>query len=394
VNKDWNPGGGGERGDNTSPPLPGEVWWGEVAHGERAWGFAGAGFASSDHPEADTPVEALAEAHLEVGGAEVVFASAALDRYVEARARSGLPLLFLLKTSDALEDLPGTLVQLYSGNHGDLRNPARRPELRVAWEAPREVARLERAVHLENGRVLALPRLATPGAGRVAVSFVPEPGHDAPTIRIRGGRGAEVSEWRSAALPVDADWDWVELRVRAARNPVVLGEAFETRLRDTWVRTAPPEEQDVRFTFVSPRGTTHEASAHYTGDYTWEIRFEPDEIGRWRYAFEESFLRHPYRSAEGVFDVVGGDHESLRRALEALLERIRAVETEPSDAGIAELAPAFWKLERAVFQAETPESMATEEGRVLFDLMTAIRHALSGRNVPDEARLKPMDREF
>jgi hypothetical protein len=396
VKRDWNPGEGGTRRDNTSPPLPGEVWWGERAHGEAPWGFPGAGFASDTHPAADTPLQALAEAR--VGPADRNFAlrSDALARYVEERARGGLPLDFLLKLSDALEDTPDTLLFLYSGNHGDLRNPARRPRLRVEWEAAGAVARIDAPVHLENGRRLELGRRAAPGARLVAASFEAEAGHEAPVVEVRGGRGAGADPWRRAGPPFAADWDWLELRLTAAREPVVIGRAFQTSLHDTWVLTAPPEQQEVRFTFVSPRGEKHKATARYAGDWTWRIAFTPDELGRWHYHWKQRFLKKAYHSPEGRFDVVAGSREEVAAALRDLLARVRALDPAPTDAELSQLAPVFWKLERAVFQTETPESLASEEGRPLRELLTEIRVALSQRKVPEPEAMEPepMDREF
>ena len=394
LHKDFDPGRGGERQDNTSPPRTGEVWWGARAHGREPWGHPGAGFASETHPDADTPITALAEARFEPGEETLVFASEALAHYAQERATRGLPLLFLVKLSDVYEDTPDTFLLLYSGDHGALANPARRPALTLAWEAPGALARLERGLHLEHGRTLLLPRLETPGLGQVAVSFEPDPGHEAPELAVRGGRGGEPSPWRSAAHPLEADWGWLQVRVRAARHPVVLGGAFGTQLRDTWVRTAPPEEQEVAWRFTSPQGEEHEVLARYEGDYTWRVAFEPRELGRWRYRWKQRFLGHPYRSAEGVFDVVPGDLDDVEAQLRALLERAREEGAPPEGVEFTALSPVFWKLERALYQLATPEEMASPRGRALYDLLTQVRAALSGRPVPDEAPLEAMDREF
>ena len=392
INKDWNPGAGGERGDNTSPPQPGEVWWGELAHDQRPWGFAGAGFAS-DHEDADTPEEALAETRWAPGEDEVVFASDALARHIESRATQGLPLLFLMKLSDAYEDQMDTVLYVFSGNHGEPRNPARRPKLRVEWEGPRPLVGLARPVHLENGRMLVLPRIEARGTRFVAGSFQADQGHEAPILEIRGGSRGADSEWRRVSQPLAVEWDWLEVRVHAARHPVVLGMPFETSFKDTWVRTAPPEEQVVPFSFVSPRGEEHRVEAQYTGDYTWGVTFEPTELGRWRYRWKQDFLKKPYRSAEGVFDVVPGDRENVALQLRALLERIR--ETEPPEPGVVpDLVFPFWKLERAVYQLETPQSMKTDRGLQVYALLTELREALSGRTVPDEQTPSPMRRDF
>ena len=88
--------------------------------------------------------------------------------------------------------------------------------------------------------------------------------------------------------------------------------------------TAPPEEQRVPWTFVSPRGGHYVVEARYAGDYRWEVEFQPTELGRWLYFYETSFIdepgfANPYRSAEGFFDVVAGDRETARRGLRALV---------------------------------------------------------------------------
>ncbi len=396
VRPDWDPGRGGTRHDNTSPPAPGEVWWGEARHGVRRWGLPGVGFASEDHPQADTPVTALAEAFWEPGQAGLVFESEALRAYVQTQARAGEPLRLLLKLSDELEDQPGSLLYLYSTNFGDLRNPARRPVLELRWHAPDERMRFERRLHLEHGRMLETPRLALEGSGSVVASFVAsQPDGAMPTLELRGGRGDEVSPWLPAAAPREVAWSWVQVRVFAGAQPVELGETFETDLRDTWVRSAPPEEQEVRFELVAPRGASFLAAADYQGDYRWQLRFEPDEVGHWRYRFRERFLDHPLESPWGHFDVVLTDRDNARRQLRRFVERLRREQSTPDDdRNLSPLAPTFWRLERAALRLETPESFVSPSGRALFGLLTEARELLSKRRVPDEPRLTPMEREF
>ena len=117
----------------------------------------------------------------------------------------------------------------------------------------------------------------------------------------------------------------------------------------TWLTTAPAEEQRVPWTFVSPRGEHHVVEAHYVGDYHWEVEFQPTELGRWLYLYETNF-EHPYRSAEGLFDVVDGVRETARRELRALLVRI----CEPAPASkleaVTEFGVPFWRLERAALR--------------------------------------------
>jgi hypothetical protein len=394
VRKDWDPGGGGALHDNTSPPVKGEVWWGDVAYQQESWGLPGVGFASDSHPQADTAAMPLAEVLYTPGDEELLFASEALARYVEMRVAEGKPLLFLLKLSDYLEDEPGTLIHLYSGSHGDRMNPIRRPKLRIEWESHAEITQLEQEVFLEFGRSLTLPRLETSGATFFAASFVPEPGHETPTIEIRAGRGGEVSPWQRTLPSRSGPWSSVQVRLLAARNPIPLGERFESELYDSWIRTAPPEEQHVVWTFLSPTGSTYSMDARYEGDYRWRLEFEPQELGRWRYFWTQQFTRKRYRSADGVFDVVVVGRENARRQLRLLRERIETSGIESSPDRIDRFGVTFARLERAALQLETPETFQSESGQELLALLAAVREALGGRPVPQRINLSSMDRDW
>ena len=396
VHPDWNPGEGGTLHDNTSPPRPGEVWWNEAAHDRLPWAMPGVSFASDDHARADTPRMALAEAHWEPGQSTLRFESDALRAYAEECTRLGEPLRILVKLSDALEDEAGALLYLYSANHGDLRNSARRPIVSLAWTAPHARYSQDHRIHLEAGRVASLPRIALDGAVSLAASFEAVPGSGRPTLQVRGGRGDGASEWISAEHPLDLSgrgWRWAEVRILAVRDPLELGAVFQTSLHDTWVRTAPPVEQQVGFEFRAPRGELIEVLGEYRGDYTWDVTFTPDEVGRWHYRFRESFLKRPYESEDGVFDVVVLERENARRQLRALAERLRA-EEPASDKAPSRWAASFWRLERAALQLETPESYASPSGRALFDLLTEVRTLLSHRRVPDAPRATPLKREW
>lgn len=396
VHPDWNPGEGGTQHDNTSPPRTGEVWWNEAAHDRLSWGMPGVGFASDDHIRADTPRMALAEARWEPGQTTLRFESDALRAYAEERTRLGEPLRILVKLSDVLEDEAGALLYLYTVNHGDLRNTARRPTVSLTWTAPYVRYRQDHRIHLEAGRVAELRRITLGDATSLVASFEAAPGSGRPTLQMRGGRGDEVSAWISGEHPLELsgrNWEWAEVRILAARDPLELGTAFRTRLHDTWVRTAPPSEQPVVFEFDAPRGETFEVLGEYRGDYTWHVAFTPDEVGRWRYRFRESFLKHPYESEEGVFDVVVLDRKNARIQLEALAVRLRGV-AEASDRTPSPWTASFWRLERAALQLETPESFASPSGRELFDLLTEVRRLLSHRRVPDVPEASPMQREW
>lgn len=395
VHGDWDPGRGGVRGDNSSPPEAGDVWWGARAHAEQPWGLPGVGFRSDVHPDADTPTTALAAAHYERGAAEVHFASLALARYVEACAREARPVTLLLKLSDRWEDDPDTLLYFYSGEHGDLRNPERRPRLTVRWRAGERASR-ERELLLEPGAVYRTGRIPIEGADAIAASFEPREGSGQVTLEVRSGVGADTSPvWRPLLGPVVlAPGDtWVELRVLAAVQPVALGRAFETSFRDTWMPSGPPEEQVVRFRFRAPSGTVFERDAAYRGDYTFEASIEPGELGRWEYSYTHEF-EHSYESAKGVFDVIALEHEGVALALRSLLEEAEAREVEVGAGNVPILGPRFWRLERALLGLETPESLRSPEGRERYALLTRIRERLGGRPAPERPPLKPAKRDW
>ena len=196
-------------------------------------------------------------------------------------------------------------------------------------------------------------------------------------------------------MPVE--WEWAELRLLAATQPVQLGDDFETSLRDTWVRTGPPEQQVVTFELVAPRGERFLVPAEFRGDYTWALSFQPDELGRWRYRFRQDFLKKPYESSEGFFDVVLLERERALEQLAALADRLRVDNARSGasrDRELSPLATVFWRLERAALALETPESFASPQGRELFDRITEVRELLSGREVPDESSFSPLEREF
>jgi hypothetical protein len=395
VNKDWNPGQGGERHDNNSPPVPGEVWWDEVAHGHRPWGLPGAGFASDTHPDADTPAMALAESRYREGDGRLVFESEALRAYAERRVREGRPLLFLIKLTDAEEDRASTQLTFYSANVDGPRHGERRPRLLLEWDSPAERVRLERPVHLEHGRGAVLEGLDLGGARSLAASFLAEEGFEAPSLQLRASGSNEP--WRPLAAVASVPAQRIDLRLVAAFDPVVVGHPFETEFRDTWVRSAPPEEQEVEYTFVAPRGARHHVAASYAGDYRWKVAFTPSEIGRWRYYFRHQ-LEDPYKSSEGFFDVLPGDREDVARQLRELLAEVRASHPNVEKGQHAEVVhrygERFWRLERAAMQLETPESFRSEAGQEMLRLITELREAMSGRRVPDEIELEAMGREW
>jgi hypothetical protein len=394
VKKDWNPGKGGIEQDNNSPPQVGEVWWNDLAYKQKRWGLPGVGFASDTHPEADVAMMPLAEARYLPGDHFVEFSSPALARYLSQRVHTQQPLLFLLKLSDYQEDRRGSVLTLHSGNHGDDRNVQRRPHLFVEWESATETSGKEQEIFLEYGRSYMVPFVPPPGAYFFAASFISSPGYEAPTIEIRGGDASLVSGWRRLSMPVAADWQWAEIRLSAVTDPVVLGEAFTATLRDTWVRTAAPEKQQVPWTFVSPIGESFLVPAEYHGNYQWGIRFEPHAVGRWHYFWTQNFLKQPYKSAEGTFDVVAGDQANVMQHLKILQDTIRTSEfTTPSER-LRVFGRRFVTLERAAMYGHTPESFASEAGRELHELLNEIRTLLGGKRMPDPLPLEAMERSW
>ncbi len=396
VKKDWVPGGGGVEENNNSAPKPGEVWWNERMRDVDAWGLPAEGFASDRHPEADTPETALAHAVYAPGDSSISFRSSRLATYVEERVAAEEPLLFMVKLSDHLEDEEGTIIASYSSNYGDSENSARRPRLRLEWEGPPEVSSLERRIILEPGRSLRIPRIPVEGVAAVSASFLPEEGSSPPRIMVRGGRGDEVSDWTDAQHPVvgTRDWDWVEVLVAAQVNPIPVGSPFQAELRDTWVTTAPPEEQDVPWVFVSPSGVVHEVTARYVSDFTWRVQFLPDEVGPWVYQSHQQFSDDPYETAVGRFDVIVDDHDSALYALERLIERIEGSKLRPGRERVEAFGPKFYRLQRGLMQLQDPESfsLAGESGTPnrIMELLDAVRYALSGAP-PEGPRLPLQD---
>jgi hypothetical protein len=387
LHKDFFPGEGGVDRNNNSAPNPGEVWWGERARGQDLWGLPGAGFASETHPDADTPVEALARARYVPGTSTVSFESRALADYIEEQVVAGEPLRFLLKLSDTLEDVEGPVLGLYSAEYGDSRNTAHRPRLRLEWLDPSERWQLERPILLEHGRSMVLPRIESPGMSGLSVGFLPADGAASPRVLVRGGRGEAVSEWIEAALPISMDWDWVEVRLEALVNPTPIGQAFQAGLRDTWVTSGAPEDQEVFWTFVSPSGARHDVLAKYSGDYSWEVEFVPDEIGQWAYQWRQQFIGQPFESPVGVFDVFVADYESALEALQRLTARIEASGLESERARIDAYGSAFNRLQRAILAFETPESFPLNgdsgDRTRAAELLDAAREVMSMEPIPE-----------
>ncbi|MBT8467986.1 MAG: DUF5060 domain-containing protein [Deltaproteobacteria bacterium] len=383
VHRDWNPGSGGLQGDNTSPPAPGEVWWPEAALGEVEWGLPGASFASDDPEGGDVAPLALATAHYEPGTSRLMFSSAALTGYVQRRVASSKPLLFLLKLSDSDEDLVGDELALYSAEEGDSLSASRRPKLKVKWHVPIEVVSLEQGVLLEHGRSVELPKVPTKGAKHWAVSFQPRLGYERPDIEVRGGSAGSSSEWRSAAIPLEADWDWIQVRLVSARNPVALGTAFESEFADTWVPDAKPDDQRVIWHFTDPLGREIELRGSYEGQFRWRVAFHPKVLGRWSYFVDHDLNWPPYRSEQVVFDVLADDITIVLDHIEDLAERIETSNLTNPLAKFETFGGEFLRLERAGIQLLTPEEFRSERGVQFSSRVDEIRGEL-GEGLPEQ----------
>ena len=383
VHRDWNPGSGGVQRDNTSPPAPGEVWWPEAAHGEEEWGLPGASFASDSPELSDIAPLALATARYAPGASRLVFSSAALTGYVQRRVASAKPLLFLLKLSDSDEDLVRDELVVYSAEEGDSFSASRRPKLTVEWHVPTEVVGWQQEVLLENARSMELPKLPMKGASRWAVSFHPRSGYESPLIEIRGGSAGSHSEWRSAAIPFEVDWDWIQVRLVAARNPVSLGTAFESEFVDTWVPNAKPEDQTVTWHFTDPLGKEIELRGSYEGHFRWRVAFHPKVPGRWTYYLDHDLNWPPYRSEHMVFDVLVDDLTIVLDHLEDLAARIDASSLTTLRAKFDTFGDELMRLERAGIQLLTPETFRSERGVQFSARVDEIRREL-GRPLPEQ----------
>ncbi len=384
VRRDWNPGGGGRLCDNVSPPADDEVWWNEAAHGSASWGLPGVGHAAGASPEADTDAEPLAEARFTPGDEALTFASPEFAAYCQEAIGAQEPLRLLIKLSDVQEDVPGALLTLYGADQGDDRTLDRRPHLTLDWDAPGQLL-ASRPLRLEHGRTVELAPVAVPSGGWVFLEFVPDVGSGPLCMELRGEDGA----WGLIEHPVRYAGPALTARARALINPVVWGRSFQARFRDTWVRSAPAEQQRVPFRFTSPTGVEHEVLAAFEGDATWRASFTPDEVGPWRYMWTHELAETPYESSEGAFDVVVEDRTQAMEALRALSRRAQELPVRSRPVGGRRLLVAFSRLERAIMALETPESWRSPGFAPVAELMDATRKSLWGQTVPDELPMEP-----
>ena len=362
--RDWDPGSGGVDRDNISPPREGSVWWNHARFGEEEWGLPGG---SSDEDFDPSP---LARATIEAGDPEVAFRTSALARYVAECVEADQPALFLIKLQDRQEDIPGSLIYLWSATEGEDRTQGRKPRLSLWWSSPSSVVE-EVDVALEHGRSRIMGV-----EGGTRVDFSPAEGSESPVIEAREEGGA----WRRVE-DGQLGPEEVELRVRAVRSPISLGSPFVASFRDTWVRTGPPERQNVPWLFISPTGRELTLMARYEGDYTWVLEFTPDEVGRWRYSWGHDFQVQPYLSQVETFDVVVESFEDAVLALRHFLSLVLADGFDDREA-LSRMMVRFSKVERAALAVLTPADFRGERGGEIRALIREIRGAF-GSPVPE-----------
>jgi hypothetical protein len=230
---------------------------------------------------------------------------------------------------------------------------------------------------------MELPKLPTKGANRWAVSFDTKPGYESPEIEVRGGSSGSSSEWRSAAVAFEADWDWIQARVVAARNSVSLGTAFESEFVDTWVPNAEPKDQTVTWHFTDPLGREIELRGAYEGGFRWQVVFHPKVPGRWSYYLDHDLLWPPYRGEQVVFDVLSDDLTIVLDHLEDLAARIDASNLTTPRAKFETFGDEFLRLERAGIQLLTPEEFRSERGAQFSSRVDEIRREL-GEALPEQ----------
>jgi hypothetical protein len=179
------------------------------------------------------------------------------------------------------------------------------------------------------------------------------------------------------------------VKVTAVSQPIYLGTRFDATLRDTWIRTGPPEEQHVHWTFRSPTGIEHDVKAAYEGDFAWRVNFKPDELGPWAYRWTHTFTDTPYGSPAGRFDVIAADISAVLVALAALESRL--LELRRSDgAPLVDLHRArimFSRLQRAAMSFQDPEKFRGNLGRDLVRKLDRVRAALHGADIPEQIPL-------
>jgi len=389
VSKDWNPGNGGTRGDNNSPPKPGEAWWLEAKAGETPWSQAGAGHASDDHPQADTRAQPLAIAHFTPRqDRQLTFSSSALTTYLDEQVKAGEPVRLLYKLLDVNEDSPGSVLEIWSANFG-VAGSDRRPSLHIEWQPTSATMNRRFPITLEPGRMIKLPGISVGGKRTLVSSYNPQPNQvDAsgqqkcgqqPYIEYRLAQSA--GNWTPLYGPMQIDANEIELRVAATGTPVDLGTSFVAEIRDTWITAGKAEEQDVQWHFTSPNGETISTSASYVGDYTWQVSVNANSIGRWRYNWSHALSGNEMRSEDSYFDVIAWDPQHVIAGLQVLRESIETSGVAPRSHEMLRFELSFMRLQRAATALQPDYSV--DQSSVVRVEMRKIRQRLSGKPLPD-----------
>ena len=387
VLKDWNPGSGGVNGDNNSPPEPGDVWWVDAKYGNTPWSRAGASHASDTDTNADTGGQPLAISRYDPNGSqELVFSSDSLTRYVDAQIKSGKPILLLYKLLDNFEDSPGSVIELWSANFG-VDGSTRRPTLEIRWKSADSVAANTYPLALEPGRAMIIQNIAVGGKRTVATSFVrapelvasssPKGCSQQPHLEYQT-TGSGIG-WIPLVGPATIDARSIDIRVSAVTRPVPLGTDFVAQIRDTWVISGDPENQDVHWDFESPDGRQFSQTSEYLGDYSWRISLKTDAIGRWHYRWHHALAGHQVESDVHDFDVVAWERDDIASGLTSLRNAIQASGAEPKSHEMLPYELSFMRLERA---AATVQVGAIGDTEIRSEIR-AIREMMSGEPVPD-----------
>src|SRR4029450_13096532 len=255
---------------------------------------------------------------------------------------------------------------------------------------PQERIVFEREILLEHGRQLELPPIELPPKTEAfSVEFSPRDGAPGAMVEVMTGEQDQPPEWIEVATVPIAARGPARVRLIASESPVWLGDSFEAEMRDTWVQTAPPEEPVVAYIFQAPSGRIHRVVADYIGNQRWRVHFEPEELGRWTYRFEQTFTVQGLRGPEAVFDVLVREIEDVVAAIDA-----RAATLESG--GNQSLTPLearahfvqLMRLERAGGALLGPEGLRGPDGERFRTSLARFRAALQ-EPLPDELLFYP-----
>lgn len=179
------------------------------------------------------------------------------------------------------------------------------------------------------GRYFYFPKIVVTKRQYITADIFNNDDSDSAVIEIRGGSQDRISNWEVLRQPKRLDdWNWLQARVSQLKNTVILESKFENSFRNTWVTTEKPEQQEVLWSFISPEGFLEKVKATYQGNYTWEVEYLPNMIGRWHYYWTNKFINELYTSEIGVFDVTPGDKNNIMQQLERLYTEIMDPQTD------------------------------------------------------------------